>query len=227
MAFIGANMGDPRPTNSPSQRSGSEDSSTSATPADSAVAGGLEPGTCLSDSSSDATTVSCQLHHTTEVFASSGNCNETSLITYLGGNPGIDILRKDLRIGSLSGGACAVTFPSTLTTATSVKGALGGAQSAILRQCADRITGADVNCGEKHTSEVIATFDKTEPSVVDCDEEATKYMNASPADLYQKLTVGPENTSDGFRCVVTAKGGNQLTDTVRMLGTSSVPISSY
>ena len=97
----------------------------------------------------------------------------------------------------------------------------------MLRQCINDITGADVDCGEKHTSEVIAIFDKTESSVVDCDQVAAKYMDTSPADLFKKLKVDPESTSDGFRCVVTAKGGNQLTDTLRMLGTSSVPISSY
>lgn len=217
------------PNDSASQTQPSSDARRNPTPTanDEAVAGGLEPGICLSDSRSDATRVSCQLHHTTEVFATSGECNETSLITYLGGNPSIDILRNDLKIGPLSDGACAVTFPSTLTATTSIQGALARDQSAMLRQCVNDITGADVDCGEKHTSEVIAIFDKTESSVVDCDQVAAIYMGISPADLFKILKVDLESTSDGFRCVVTAKGGNQLTDTLRMLGTSSPPISSY
>ena len=218
--------GDPGAVHSQSQLSDDKSSPTTGA-AGSVAAESLRPGTCLSGSSTDATSVSCQIAHATEVYSSAGICDEATLIAYLGGNPTVDLLRSDLTVRTSPSGICTVTFPPSLTVATSVEGALAGSNSAVLRQCVNNRSGADVDCGEKHTGEVVAVVGKNEPTVVDCNEVATKYMSRSPDDLYLQLTVGPEDFGDGFRCVISAIGSNRLTDTLRMLGTSSVPISAY
>lgn len=189
-------------------------------------AGVLDVGTCLPDSSTNAP-VSCELPHATEVFDSLQICNEKNLITYLKGNPAVDILRNDLTIQVQPGGYCTVTFPPSMTVTTSMKEALSRPDTAFLRQCVNRVSGADVNCTEKHTGEVVAEVGKGDTRPVKCDDAATTYMNRSPADLYRLLMVSQENSSDGFRCIIDVNGSNQLTNTLRMLGTSSVPITPY
>ncbi|WP_207344716.1 hypothetical protein [Arthrobacter sp. E3] len=191
------------------------------------VAGALPVGACLSDLGEDPVPVSCQIPHDAEVYANPGNCSEKTLITYLGGNPTVEILRSDLATPEVPDGYCIVVFPAPLTFDTSVQGKLAGPDSAVLRQCVNEVTSANVSCREKHTGEVVTVVGKNETGSVDCSAKAATYMTINPSDLSYQIKVNKVYIDGGFRCVIAVKGSNQLTDTVRMLGNSALPIAPY
>ena len=187
----------------------------------------IQVGMCLSATSPNISPISCQVPHSAEVFAKFGSCDKSTLITYLGGNSSIDIIRNDLIIHEEADGYCFVMFPPPLFLETSIQGALASSESARLRQCIDEVNGVEVNCQDKHTAEVVAIVDASEIQLIDCQDKATAYINRNPDALRTQLTVKKENTDIGFRCIIAAKTSNQLTGTLRLLGNSSVPISPY
>ncbi|MBG0741724.1 hypothetical protein IV500_20415 [Paeniglutamicibacter antarcticus] len=227
LTFLGQSKGDPVADPTRSQLSIGEGGSPTDGHTRPTAAGGLHVGMCLSGTSAEPTPVSCQVHHNTEVFASPGNCSKITLIAYLGGNSTVDILRNDLAIHEGAGDYCLVVFPSPLIFDTSAQGALGGQHSAVLRQCFNEVTNILIDCQEKHTAEVVAVVEKSNTELVDCKDKASIYLNKNADDLRNQLTVKKQNIDEGFRCLIEANNSNQLTETLRMLGTSSVPISPY
>lgn len=184
-------------------------------------------GTCLSRADDGSSEVPCEVPHRAEVIASSGECNTGALTGYLGGNRSIDIVRNDLRLAKLSSGECSASLPPTMSVLTSVRGILDTTHSAAFRQCLNARTGMDVACDQKHTGEVVSVVDLSNAKPLNCDAAADRYMNHSLADFASQLTASNETASKNYRCVVSVKGSNSLTSTLRALGTTSLPIVPY
>jgi hypothetical protein len=163
------------------------------------------------------------MEHKYEVF-SLDDCSSDSLITYLGGNPTIDIVRTaPERVEAAGGSACVVSPPDAAPNNSPAIGVLQGASDDVWRSCIDDRTGhQDMSCADPHTGEWVS-LDPTTDEAVDCEERAASYMGAPPSRFSGQLQVGSALGPAGPRCFVAVLGGDILHGSVRDIGVSSLP----
>ncbi|WP_139176993.1 hypothetical protein [Geodermatophilus siccatus] len=181
----------------------------------------LEVGDCLDPGLTSMTR--CDVEHGYEVFALD-DCDDSALLTYLGGNPTVDIVRATPRRVDVSGSAaCVVSPPAGAPDDLPAAGVLQGPDDDAWRSCIDDRTGQqDVSCAAPHTGEWVSTEPPTDDAV-DCEELATRYLDAPPTRFTGRLQVGSSRGPAGPRCFVTVLGGDLLTGSLRDIGVSSLP----
>ncbi len=168
-----------------------------------------------------ANTVSCHRDHDGEVLAVDP-CTIDSLTAYLGGRPGMDVLRPDLVVGPELGFTCVARFPFLLDRQAS--GALEDDDGSAWRWCRNSRSGADVSCIEPHDEEVVALQAADSLQELDCVDEAGEYMSVVWERVQSELDVYEEQLDGARICVVAPRGANSLEGTLKDLGTNSLPL---
>lgn len=151
---------------------------------------------------------------------------------YLGGNPTADVVMVKFSMVKVAPAAavCVAKADGAFSTGP-LRGALGGSDSAYLRRCVnDVLTPVEVRCSERHTQEYVGLRDGTAPTAAQCDEAAESYMNVDLSRVYDHLAVDVVQSVKlditHPRCVIRIRGSDSLTDTVRNIGTNTLPIVS-
>jgi hypothetical protein len=201
-------------TTAPPSVEGPRTGDTSATPL-------FEVGDCFDASLSSESR--CDVEHAFEVFAL-GDCSNASLISYLGGSPTVDIVRATPKgVDLASGSACVVAPPDGAASNSPAAGVLQEASDDAWRSCIDdRTDQQDVSCAALHTGEWVSTNPTTDDAV-NCEELATRYLDAPPSRFTGRLQVGSSRGPAGPRCFVTVLGGDLLNGSLRNIGVSSLP----
>ncbi|RRD27285.1 hypothetical protein [Actinomyces bowdenii] len=181
---------------------------------------------CLQDDSS----VPCSSDHDKEVFqpAAGLSCDTGGLITYLGGQPGVDLLNADLEISAANSDStlCAVTSRSGLPKA-SIEGlwnpGSGSEYSAggQFRKCLDN-RGNSTSCDEEHSSEIIYEG----PDDVDCEAKYSEFTGRSLKDDYSTIKVLSSSSGEQRTCTATLRSNSDaLTASLRWLHNKALPVS--
>jgi hypothetical protein len=156
------------------------------------------------------------------VFDATGDCSVSSLLRYLGGKADEDVLLSNLEIASTD------AHGARLCTVSSPIGSLVGNNKDVLlstagdawRRCLDELI-REVACVNEHKSEVI--YDGSSGAdAVDCSRRADKYLGTPFAHRARDLELLQADRT----CVISARGNNILTDSLRRLGTSALPLEA-
>ena len=211
---------DPPASTSPSSASSNSESSPPTAGASAIATQGAAPeGSCL-DADNEATP--CDAPHVSEVFDATGDCSVTSLLRYLGGKPDGDVLLSSLEIASTD------DHGASLCTVSSPIGSLVGNNEDVLlstagdawRRCLDELM-REIPCANEHKSEVI--YDGISGGeAVDCARRADEYLDTPFAHRARDL----ELLQNDRTCVISARGDNILTGSLRRLGTSALPLEA-
>ncbi|TYP87224.1 hypothetical protein BD833_107164 [Blastococcus xanthinilyticus] len=175
-------------------------------------------GSCLDSGDAPAP---CDGPHAAEVFAT-GDCSETALLTYLGGQSGQDVLRE-LSTASLPTGdtvVCTVTAPEGALAGGSHRDVLLSDAGDAWRRCVDHVE-REVGCAQPHVAEVV--FDRRDTAdPLDCARRADDYLGTPFATKSADLRV----LQDEQRCLLAVRGDNILTGSLRRLGSQSLPLQA-
>ncbi len=174
-------------------------------------------GSCLDGH--DAATA-CDAPHVSEVFNASGDCSDDALLQYLGGLPGQDILRVDLRLRPISTTGsllCVVDKPSQALVSNS-RDALLNRSGDPWRRCHDAIA-REVSCAQPHTTEVVYE-EQSAGEDLDCRTRADAYLEIPFARHAAEL----ELLQDAKHCYVGVRGDDLLNGSLRRLGTKALPL---
>jgi hypothetical protein len=177
----------------------------------------MQIGICL-NKSYEATP--CDAPHAFEVVSRGESCPEDEVLAYLGGSPGQDVLRPDLTFQPGAPGteaACILQLPAGAEGMTA-KDVLLGDQDDLWRRCLDELA-RDVPCAESHRAEWVS--DGVEPGeAVDCTGRADVYLKTPFAQLSDDL----ELLQQGDGCLLSVRGDNLLTASLRRLGSAALPM---
>ena len=170
--------------------------------------------------------IDCRESHRYErVEPATDTCSRENVTSFLGGRWPVDVIiaRPTMWPG----------WPCMLDAGRDVR---GSAKDVLLtsagswRKCYDGRRARTVGCSELHTGEYIGTGSLRRADPGDCAAAATAYMNQSLTDdIGQDIEVDvldvKTNQPIPERCLISARGNHQLTDTVRNLGVRPVPIA--
>jgi hypothetical protein len=163
---------------------------------------------------------SCDLAHALEIVSLGGGCDIDDLLAYLGGVDGQDVLLSSVvpeLVPLPAGDACTVRPPGSSNT-HSARDALLGPEDDAWRRCED-VIGREVPCSEAHLAEVV--LDGVPPGgSLDCSATAATYLDAPFARHSDDLSL----VQRGEQCLVSARGNNELTGSVRRLGSRALPL---
>jgi hypothetical protein len=183
-----------------------------------APSGSSAASVCLNDQQVE---IDCREPHRLEKFG--GSCSTAGMLGYMSGRAGLDVVLASVRPAS---GACVIDNP--VEVAETAAGVLARSNDDAWRRCLDDRQGRLVPCSEEHTGEYIATGEARKANQEECEEAAEAYLNqtlANVGDLLAVRVVGevdPDPNSP--QCLITARGTQPLTASVRNLGVSPVPI---
>ena len=180
----------------------------------------------------DDVAVACSVKHTAEVYSpTTGNsCDSDSLVTYLGGVPGIDVLNADLTVGSLNSGAslCVVkaasgsdlpsaTLKELWTTDADRNGYNDGGQ---FRRCLS-YQGQAASCDAEHSAEIFYEG----ATDVNCDEKYSAFARRDARTDARDIKVSRLTSGDSVLCQVEVKAReDSLFASVRDLGSTTLPV---
>jgi hypothetical protein len=181
-------------------------------------------GTCLKRPELTSITA-CTTAHTYEVF-STQDCGDGTLVRYLGGRPGGEVIRARTRKIPSAGRSpvCVVDDPTHEPSLTSARDALKGPGHSGWRLCVDSRVDAEVPCSADHTGEVIPAF--VRGGSVDCVSAADTYLGRPAADFGTQLRVETLRRDQGPQCVISALGSDLLNASLRQIGVRSLPLAS-
>jgi hypothetical protein len=211
--------------------------SSSAPSSSSAPAGSGTPSSASHTSSPQLTSacldtskslVSCDRDHQFEIFSTSGSCTSDALIDYLGGVPGMDTLASGIHLMQLTTkgkDVCVVTPPGSATT-YSARRVFDGAAGDAWRRCLDnRFANREVSCAGSHTDEFVFTGVLGVGEKLDCASRATRYLGADFSIYAQDLELRTARQGAASQCLISVRGSNLLTASVRRVGTNALPIT--
>lgn len=178
-------------------------------------------GTCLSSADDLESNVACDTGHLAEIIGSADECSMEHAIRYMGGDPGVEVLHRDVQISVLED-ACVLQHAGQQAE-VSFHGALELDSGTSLRECYDRRGQQFVSCSKQHNGEVVARLDSGTEEELDCDAKATEYMGQAPQKRYDELTVDEVRTDAARRCVVALRSENRWLETsLRSLGSAAI-----
>jgi hypothetical protein len=184
-------------------------------------------GTCLTE---DLAPVDCGALHRFEVMTTDdAACTTPTVIDYMGGRTGTDVVLASAELVQPSTGGeevCAVRGAGGPTSESAADALQRGAGSR-WRWCIDTRSGRDVPCDVPHQAEYVGV-DVPAPDVEACQAAAERYLEASfdrVADRLQ-LSLSPVGSTPSLRppCVVVARGSAVLTDSIRGVGARALPL---
>lgn len=177
------------------------------------------------------TSVPCSSVHSREVYRphDGQGCSDESLILYLGGLPGTDVLGPELSVAEAGDGEglCVITGATSLP-AVSLEGLWrsdldhdGYADGGGFRQC---FTYQDlpVSCDEEHAAETVYEGSPAGDADVECGEKYEEFVGRA-AD--NDIRVRKYSSGQGVTCRVEVRGeGDVLAASVRGLGDTALPL---
>ncbi len=175
-------------------------------------------GACLDASSA---IVACDGEHAAEAFSQSSECTHDALLEYLGGTPGLDVLRSNLEHESLvlnGEPLCIVRVPPD--SLHSNRDVLLSRAGDVWRRCHDQLS-REVACSEPHVSETIFE-QRTSREVLACADRANAYLGTT----FDRHADDLELLRDGKRCYLKARGENLLLESLRRLGSGALPVEA-
>lgn len=184
-------------------------------------------GQCLS---TDTRVVPCDFTHRFEVVAApTTKCSQGDITEYLGGDPDVDVIfviAKPMRVSNSS--VCAIANHSGTDRPGSVRNVLQAAPGSDWRRCFDsRGRRHDVPCDLPHTGEYVGMPAATAPNLRSCESAAEVYL-ATTLDQVPELKISPlpvmGPTDSRPRCLLSVRGANLLTASVRSLGPNALPL---
>lgn len=199
----------------------------SASATDTTSEGGVTVGECLA---TDHHPTSCNAIHRYEVVAvNTRECNADVAMPYLGGNRDLDVMRASFVLDDY--GSCLVANADNTDRSASVRGILLSSVGDSFRLCRDdRTVPTTVGCDTAHTSEFVGFPADTVPDQTDCEAAASAYMDLAVREISDRLSIGviPTSTSssDLPSCVITVRGNEVLTASVRNLRTNALPMTA-
>lgn len=185
----------------------------------------LAPGKCLS---SALTLAACDSPHTYEVAAVGDPCARESLLGYLGGKAGTDVLLPSIsyRAYQLGGAtACLLSAPSGAQLGSNAHDSLLDPRGDIWRWCIDNEASRNVGCAQPHTEEVIATV-LPGGAPLSCTARADAYSETSLSNYQQQLAIVQSGAGEAAQCHVVARGNNVLTSSLRRLRSGGLPVQA-
>ncbi|MDQ0922406.1 hypothetical protein QF038_000914 [Pseudarthrobacter sp. W1I19] len=179
---------------------------------------GTKAGACLDEA---GTEMSCDRPHFSELIAASGPCDLPALVTYAGGVLTRDVLRGDL-IPSETSNGCTVVLPAGLSS--KIQNGLLRSDHAALRQCWDRFSERNVSCDQAHTAEAVYFDSDPGAAPTSCVLHADSYTNGAYTRNQGQLEALVLTSGSSVSCLVQARGSNELSGSLRNLGTGALPL---
>ncbi|NKE10768.1 MULTISPECIES: hypothetical protein [Kocuria] len=187
---------------------------------DDAMDEGAAPGACLNSVEDISSVVACDTAHFGEIIGAGDACSIEAATRYMGGNPDVDVLDRGVSV-SMVDDVCVLSVEGQ-QVAVSFAGALDLNDGVALRECLNGRTAEFVPCSNDHTGEVVARVSSDSTGSLDCSQQATTYMDRSPASVFKELTVEQINTDSARRCMVSVRADNRWLETsLRALGNRS------
>lgn len=190
---------------------------------DAGAANTSDDDTCLLAGES----VGCRQAHDGEVIGSSSECTHATFIRHLGGAPDIDVLRPDVRVGVFEvrgDSVCVVTFSQQVRG--SIRDAFAGGEHGQWRWCRDtKRREAAVSCLQPHDAEVVALRRTSDEQPPECYAAAAAYAETTWRRLGEAVSVEAIEVNSTPGCQVEALGANQLTASIRGIGTRTLPVT--
>jgi hypothetical protein len=190
----------------------------------------LAVGDCLG---ADRQPLPCTAVHRYEVVAiGATECNAAVAVSYLGGNPDLDIVRARFVLSDEH--ACLVADAADADRSATIKGILAAADPAAgspFRLCRDdRSAPTEVSCDVPHTSEFVGSMGEPAPDQTHCEAAASAYLSRTFADVSDRLKVTAIPTSvpssGAPSCVITTRGNAVLTESLRSVRTNALPLQA-
>ena len=183
-------------------------------------------GDCLTV---ETAVVNCSEPHALEIVGDRNiPCDHDTLVRYLGGVGGVDVLDVNPSSGTvgITAGRCVVALPDGAPNAVSARDALRRGRSGdVWRRCVDTAIDDDrVACSLPHTGEYIGLV----PGSINCEEAFEAYTQLPFAQVSDRLSlarVQPSGVSSQS-CRVSVLGHNVLTESLRDLRTRALPVEA-
>jgi hypothetical protein len=158
-------------------------------------------------------------------------CDAVVALGYLGGNADLDVLRARLE---MDGNVCVLSNADQVDMSNSVKGMLdvsNGLVGDAFRLCRDdRTKPTDVGCNTPHTGEYVGVPAGAVPDQQGCEAAAKAYMSVGFSEVSGDLAVLALPTADPDdgrpRCVITVRGNQVLTASIRNVRTHALPLEA-
>ena len=188
-------------------------------------------GACLSGS---GIAVPCDAVHRFEVASEAGSpCMNSALISYLGGDPALDVIlvNAETHVVSPNASACVLSSVDNHDRTGSVKDVLTTPDGDQWRRCIDdRLQRKDVPCSVPHTGEYVGFSAGSAPNVAACEIAAEKYMATTMPQVSGQLDISALRTvnvnDDLPRCLISVRGDNVLTSSLRRIGANALPLEA-
>jgi len=175
-------------------------------------------GECLA---ADDQVTDCLAPHASQVVSSTAACDEAVVSQFLGLSER-DVLRPDLTPTALpEGSGCRLLLAEGSQLTGSLQAAFKEPRSPVAaqaRHCVD-IDLRPVSCADPHHGEVVGETDDT----AHCISVATDFLGRSASSLPNNLALAAR-TGQSVECIVSVKGANTLTQTLRDIGQRALPI---
>lgn len=184
------------------------------------------PTTCYQVAGGKAVEAACFEPHNAELVTDANSCTEDAVITYLGGEPGKDIVSPQPDTTGLVG-RCLVDLLREVSSASG--GSLLHDEVGEWRVCYQTDIDHVVACSIRHRGEFLPTGLPGPASVDSCKVAASDYMESPYDSRSQDLTVTPiENapaSTAASKCVLrTRVAGRVLTRSLRALRDHTTPV---
>ncbi|MEI2775252.1 MAG: hypothetical protein V9G19_04630 [Tetrasphaera sp.] len=211
------------PGNTPNHQPSATSSSGSASPMSSAqtsgnsgAAGEDAPGCYAPDQSP----VACVVEHDSEVFQAT-TCDAAELITYMGGDPGIEVLAPLPTLTQAEPGSCRASDLSESQRTTSLARFLDTSRGSTIRVCRNSQPRDSFGCDRPHEAELIYS----QADDVDCAAAFQEYALTPFARFDRELKLTKETQEARVQCWVGVRGTNLLSTSLRKLRDQSLPLA--
>jgi len=180
----------------------------------------------------DNAAVACSVKHTAEVYspATGSSCDSDSLVAYLGGVPGVDLLNADLTVEQLNSGALlcvvktasgadlpSVSLKDLWATDADRNGYNDGGR---FRRCLNH-QGQAASCDAEHSAEIFYEG----ATDVNCDEKYRAFARRDAGTDARDIKVSRLTSGDSVLCQVEVKAReDSLFASVRDLGSTTLPV---
>jgi len=189
---------------------------------------GSEPESSIGLCFTGSDEVPCDTEHQLEVF-SDQPCSRESMVSFLGGSPLIEVLIASVgpvekNIGRRP--VCVVYPPQDASATRSAAGILQTTLGDSWRICVDDRIETQVACSVPHTGEVVYVGRPSGGDSLNCLRRAEEYLEAPLQRFSFQLSAEMIEVDGESGCAVAVLGANELTESIRAIGTSTLPIAA-
>lgn len=171
--------------------------------------------------------VRCSAPHNIEIVdIDPTECNQRSLVAYMGGNPDLDVTWVSARAQSSDDEELCIAVAQR-EWSMPLDSALVAPDADVLRWCIDeRLTSQSVGCDVEHTAELMGPA-APELELETCLEVAAQYTDVATGRLDERLQVQVRPTSDDRQvCAIAVTGGDRLDGSLRLIASSAIPLAA-